>query len=93
MTAPSPYVIPVHPDGMMTVTLVTPDGPLMVHAISCRYVPATVHVPQPHRVVAVEVIHDPNNPIPLQPYHCDPNLLARMVVPANALQSVRPYLP
>ncbi len=94
MTVPQPYVIPVHPEGMLAVTLAYPNGHRMVNAISCRYVPATVPVQgQPTRVVAIEVVHDPAMPIPLAPYHCNPSILERIVLPASALQNVRPYQP
>ena len=35
-----PSMIVVDPSAMVTVVLDTPDGPRIVHAINCRYVPA-----------------------------------------------------
>lgn len=62
-----------------------------INAINCRHVPAWLN-PQA-RVVTVEVIHDGNNPIPVQPYYCDPGLLTTELFPAPALRHVRPYAP
>lgn len=93
MIAQDPYVMAVHPDAMVTVTLSYPSGPRVVNAISCRYIPVTVQVQQQHhRVVAVEVLHDPMNPTPAQPYYCNPNQLEQIVLPSQALQQVRPYI-
>jgi hypothetical protein len=89
----------IDPSAMITVVLEAPGGPRVVNAINCRYVPAIVQVRRQtvqethHRVVAVEVIYDTANPIPLQPYHCNPNLLTIELFPANALRHVRPYVP
>jgi hypothetical protein len=93
MMAPQPYELAVHPDGMLTVTLVYPSGPRIVNAVSCRYIPVTVLGQQQHRkVVAIEVLHDPANPTPAQPYYCNPALLEKIVLPSQSLQHVRPYV-
>ncbi len=92
MTGPQPYELAVHPSGMLTVTLTYPDGPRIVNAISCRYIPTTVQIQgQARRVVAVEVLHDSMNPMPAQPYYCNPALLEKIVLPSQSLQLVRPY--
>ena len=92
MIAPQPYELAVHPNGMLTVTLSYPTGPRIVNAISCRYIPATVQIHgQPRRVVAVEVLHDPTNPTPAQPYYCNPALLEKIVLPSQSLQLMKPY--
>jgi hypothetical protein len=86
------YELAVHPGGMLTVTLSYPSGPRIVNAISCRYIPVTVQIQgQPRRVVAVEVLHDPANPMPAQPYYCNPELLEKIVLPSQSLQQVKPY--
>jgi hypothetical protein len=95
---PAEMPIVVDPSAMLTVVLDTPGGQRVVNAVNCRYVPATVQarrqtLQEPQRVVAVEVIHDPAVPIPIQPYPCNPNLLTIELFPANALRHVRPYEP
>jgi len=93
MNAQDPSVMAVHPEGMVTVTLSYPSGPRIVNAISCRYIQVTVQVQQRHQqVVAVEVLHDPANPTPAQPYYCNPDRLEQIVLPSQALQQVRPYV-
>jgi hypothetical protein len=88
MNAP-PAALAVDPSAMLTLVIDTPNGPRGINAINCRYVPAWVN-PQ-LRVVAVEVIHDPFNPIPVQAYFCDPDHLRTELFPADALRHVRPY--
>lgn len=90
-------LVTVYPATMLTVVLQYPTQQLQVNAISCRYLPATVQtmqqgVPAPQRVVAVEVISDPGTPNPVQPYQCYSNQLQAIVLPANALLQVRPYI-
>jgi hypothetical protein len=86
------YVVSVRPEGMLTVTLAYPGEDRIYNAISCRYIPATVPIQgQPHRVVAIEVVHDPATPNPTVAYHRNPDLFERIVLPASALKSVRPY--
>jgi hypothetical protein len=99
MNAPPlpPNIVAVHPERMLTVTLQYPGYVVQVNAISCRYIPATVQVmqqviQQQQRVVAIEVIRDPMNQIPMQPYQVPANLLEVIVLPANALLQVRPYI-
>jgi hypothetical protein len=82
-------MIVVDPSAMLTLVIDTPNGQRGINAINCRYVPASLN-PQV-RVVAVEVIHDGNNPMPMQPYYCDPGLLTTELFPATALRHVRPY--
>jgi hypothetical protein len=90
--APQPYELAVHPSGMVTVTLSYPSGPRILNAISCRYIPVTVQIQgHPRRFVAVEVLHDPANPTPAQPYYCNPALLEKVVLPSQSLQHLRPY--
>ncbi len=92
MNAP-PMIVSVHPERMLAVTLGYPGPqPELLNVISCRYVPLMMPGPPPHRVIAVEIIHDPNNPTPLQPYQCYANQLAFLVLPANALLHVQPYV-
>ncbi len=93
MTVPAQPLMAIHPEGMLTVTVQMDNGPLRFNVVSCRYLPATVQSPQAtHRVVAIEVLHDPANPTPLVPYYCNPASLTRLVVPAGALLEVRPYV-
>jgi hypothetical protein len=83
--------IVVDPSAMVTLVIDTPNGQRGINAINCRYVPAWLNPPV--RVVAVEIIHDGNTPIPMQPYFCDANLLTTEIFPAPALRHVRPYAP
>jgi len=93
MMATQPYELGVDPSAMLRVTLMYPSGPKIVNAISCRYIPATVQGGQQvHKVVAVEVLHDPTNPNPAGPYFANPALLEKIVLPANALTDLRPYV-
>ncbi len=97
MNVPPPNLFTVHPEAMLTVMLQYPGYVLPVNAIACRFIPATIPVAQQpapvfQRVVAVEVIRDPMNPTPMQPYQTNANLLEVIVLPANALLTVRPYL-
>ncbi len=86
------YELAVHPSGMLTVTLSYPDGPQIFNAISCRYIPATVQIQgQPRRVVAVEVLYDPRNQMPAQPYVCNTALLTKIVLPSQSLLQIKPY--
>lgn len=78
---------------MVTVTLAYPSENRIVHAVSCRYVPQTVELDgRQRRVMAIEVVHDPATPNPCAPYSCDPSRLERVLLPASALKTVRPYL-
>lgn len=86
-----PNIIAVLPNRMLTVTLQYPGQQLQVNAIACRYI-ATDVPGIPHPVIAVEVIRDPMNQVPLQQYQCYANVLEVIVLPANALLHVRPYL-
>jgi len=91
--APRPYDLGVDPGAMLRITLTYPSGLRIVNAISCRYVPATVQAGQMmHKVVAVEVLHDPANPNPSGPYFANAALLEKIVLPANALTDLRPYV-
>jgi hypothetical protein len=93
MMAAQPYELGVDPSTMLRVTLTYPTGPRVVIAISCRYVPVSVQAGQQvHKVVAVEVLHDPTNPTPGGPYFANPALLEKIVLPANALTDLRPYV-
>ena len=76
---------------MLTVTLRYPGTDIQVNAIACRYIATTVAAVG-HPVVAVEVIHDTTNPMPVQAYECYSNTLEVIVLPANTLLQVRPYL-
>ncbi|MGH7271824.1 MAG: hypothetical protein ACREJ3_15445 [Polyangiaceae bacterium] len=94
MNAPPANIISVHPERMLTVTLQYPGQAVQVNAIACRYIPAIVFIADvAQRVIAIEVIRDPMNPVPIQPYPCYANLLEIIRLPANALLHVRPYLP
>lgn len=84
----------VHPERMLTVTLQYPGQLQQMNVVACRYIAATVYEGGiPHRVVAIEVIRDPMNPVPIQPYQCYANLLEVIVLPANALLHLNPYVP
>lgn len=91
MNAAAPRLIAVHPGRMLTVTLRYPAQDFQVNAIACRYIATTVAA-LAHPVVAIEVIHDRMNPTPVQAYECYSNALEVIVLPANALVQVRPYL-
>lgn len=95
MNAATP--IAVDPSSMLTVTLsypAHPTGERIVNAISCRYVPVTIEIRgQPRRVVAVEVIHDPNIPMPPAPYVLNAAFAERLLLPASSLRLVQPYAP
>lgn len=82
----------VDPSAMLTLVLDAPGGPRIVNAITCRYVPATVQVVPPHRVVAVEVIHDAYNPNPMYAYCCNAYALMRELFTPGALRHVSPYV-
>lgn len=96
MIAPAP-VVNVDPASMVTVTLAypgLPDGERVVNAISCRYVSVTVDIGgQPRRVVAVEIVHDPMNPVPIAPYVFNTAYAERMVLPAASLRLIQPFAP
>jgi hypothetical protein len=90
--------IVVDPNAMLTVVLNLPTGPIVIHAINCRYVPVVVPVmiqtmQVPHRGVAVEVVHDPGAPNPVAAYYRDPNALLVELYPPNLLMQVSPYVP
>jgi len=86
-------LINVDPATMLTVALLYPSGPRVVNANSCRYVPVTVQIQgEARRAIAIEVIHDPANPIPLSSYAFNAALAERIVLPASSLQRVQPYV-
>jgi hypothetical protein len=91
MNAAPPRLIAVHPERMLTVTLRYPAQDFQVNAIGCRYI-ATRVAAVAHPVVAIEVIHDRMTPMPILAYECYAHDLEVIVLPANALVQVRPYL-
>jgi hypothetical protein len=94
MNVPPVARILIHPETMLTVTLQYPGQPPEVNAIACRYIVGAIYSgPAPHRVIAIEVIHDPMRPVPAEPYECFASLLNIIRLPANALLHVRPYVP
>jgi hypothetical protein len=92
MNAPPGNLVTVQPERMLTVMLQYPGRVVQLNAISCRYISASLALPAPHPVVAVEVIRDPMNQMPIEAYVCNTGMLEVIVLPANALLQVRPYL-
>jgi hypothetical protein len=90
-------IVSVDPAVMVTVTLAYPGvatGERTVNAILCRYIAVMAEVAgQPQRVIAVEIVHDPINPVPIAPYLFNSAYAERIVLPASSVRLIQPYAP
>ena len=79
----------VQPAQLLVVTYEDGNFRHDVLAITCRYVP--VAQPGGQRALAVEVLADPAQPQPTEPYYCPPERLRRILIAPKRIKKIRPF--
>lgn len=95
MIAHGPYDIVVDPERMVRVLYTSPAGPQAIVALSCAYV--SVRAATGRRVVAIEIVFDPDvqppaGPIPHAPYYCPQVRLQSLLLAPGHLRNISPAL-
>ena len=95
MIAHGPYDIVVDPERMVRVLYATPAGPKAIVALNCAYV--SVRAATGRRVVAIEIVFDPDvqpptAPIPHVPYYCPQARLQSLLLAPGDLRNISPAL-